>query len=203
MGAMAEDRERYTSGAKALHWTIALIIIVQIPAGFIMHNLAFSELKYNMYQLHKSFGLIVLALSLVRLGWRLTHRAPALPSHLKRWERVLARFTHVAFYALIIGIPLTGWLMVSASPLGIDTKIFWLIPVPHWPVPVGEGAESFWIGTHELLAKLTIGLLVLHVAGALKHHFIDRDGVLLRMVPSALHARLRQSPVKPVTNGVN
>jgi cytochrome b561 len=190
---MSTDTERYTSVAKALHWLIAIIIIVQIPAGFIMHNLAFSELKYNMYQVHKSFGLVVLALSLVRLGWRLTHKAPALPAHMKGWERILARITHVAFYILIIGIPLTGWLMVSASPLGIDTKLFYLVPIPHFPVPVSEGAESFWIETHEMLAKITIGLLVLHVAGALKHHLIDKDGVLLRMVPSRLHDRLGNS----------
>jgi cytochrome b561 len=192
MGGMSTETERYTSVAKTLHWLIAAIIIVQIPAGFIMHNLAFSETKYTMYQLHKSFGLVVLALSLVRLGWRLTHRAPALPSHMKVWERVAARFTHVAFYVLIIAIPLTGWLMVSASPLGIETKIFYVVPVPHWPVPVGEAAESFWIETHEILAKITIGLLVLHVAGALKHHLVDKDSVLLRMAPSALHPKLRR-----------
>ncbi|MCQ8185379.1 cytochrome b [Parvularcula maris] len=189
---MSTETQRYSSVAKALHWLIAVMIIVQIPTGFIMHNLAFSETKYTMYQLHKSFGLIVLTLSLLRLGWRLTHKAPALPDHMKPWERVLARITHVGFYALIIGIPLTGWLMVSASPLGIDTKIFYVIPVPHWPVPVGEAAESFWIETHEVLAKITIGLLVLHVGGALKHHFVDKDSVLLRMVPSALHSKLRR-----------
>ena len=134
---MSTETEEYTRVAKALHWAIALIIVVQIPAGFIMHNMAFSDTKFTMYQLHKSFGLIVLMLSLVRLGWRLTHKPPAIPKDTKRWERIAARATHVGFYALIIGIPLTGWLMVSASTTGIPTKIFWLIPVPHLPVPAG------------------------------------------------------------------
>lgn len=173
----------YTAVAKFLHWLIALIIIVQIPAGMIMHSLEFSDTKFTMYQLHKSFGLTVLALSLVRLGWRLTHKAPPLPPHMTTSERVLARITHVAFYVLIIGIPLTGWLMVSASTTGIPTKLFFVVPIPHLPVPVGEAGAEFWAGVHELLAKATIGLLVLHIGAALKHHLRDRDDVLLRMLP--------------------
>ncbi len=180
---MITETERYTAVAKALHWIVALMIIVQIPAGFFMHNLEPSSLKYTLYQLHKSSGLIILALSLFRLGWRLTHRPPALSPKLKAWERVLARITHVGFYALIILIPLTGWLLVSASTTGIPTKIFWLIPVPHLPVPQGEAEAEFWVEIHELFAKGMIGLLALHVAGALKHHFKDKDQTLRRMLP--------------------
>lgn len=187
---MMPSHDRYTTVAKALHWTIALIIIVQIPAGIVMHNLAFSETKFAMYQLHKSFGLIVLALALVRLYWRLTHPVPPLPEGMPGWQRGLARLTHVGFYVLIIGIPLTGWLMVSASTTGIDTKIFYLIPVPHWPVPVSEGSEEFFEETHEILAKATIALIALHVAAALKHHLADRDTTLVRMLPEPLARKL-------------
>lgn len=186
---MTKD-DSYSSVAKALHWLIAAIIIVQIPAGIVMHNLPFSDTKFTMYQFHKSFGLIVLALSLFRLYWRLTHRAPALETTVTGWQRVAARFSHTAFYVLIIAIPLTGWLMVSASTTGIPTKIFFLVPVPHLPVPAGEATEDLFKEAHELLAFATLGLLALHVAAALKHHLKDRDQTLVRMLPRSLAARL-------------
>ncbi|MFC3303015.1 cytochrome b [Parvularcula lutaonensis] len=188
------DQSRYTAVAKFLHWLIALIILIQIPFGFYMHNLEPSEFKFTLYQLHKSAGLIVLALALFRLYWRLTHPIPPLPAAMPNWQKIVARFTHVAFYVLIIGIPLTGWAMVSASTLGIDTKIFFLIPVPHLPVPQGEEQVEFWIEVHELLAKATIGLLVLHVGAALKHHFHDRDDILIRMLPERLQPRMAAKP---------
>lgn len=189
--------DQYTSVAKTLHWIIALMIIVQIPAGIVMHNLAFSDTKFLMYQMHKSFGLVVLMLSLFRLYWRLTHKVPPLPDGMKGWEKAAARFTHVAFYALIIGIPLTGWLMVSASTTGIPTKLFFVLPVPHFPVPVSEALEATFAGLHELLAKATIGLIVLHIGAAMKHHFVERDRTLLRMVPNGLARRLEAARKRP------
>lgn len=192
------DQSRYTSVAKFLHWVIALIIVIQIPGGFFMHNLEASEFKFTLYQLHKSSGLIVLALALFRLYWRLTHKIPPLPAGMPDWQKILARFTHVAFYVLIIGIPLTGWAMVSASTLGIGTKIFFLIPVPHLPVPQGEAQVEFWIEVHELLAKATIGLLVLHVGAALKHHFQDRDDVLTRMLPEGMQRKMAPAAAAPL-----
>lgn len=191
------NAERYTSVAKALHWAIAILIVGQLIGGFVMHNLEFSQIKVNLYQLHKSFGLTVLMLALFRLYWRLTHKAPALSPDYKRWERVLARVTHVAFYVLIIAIPLAGWIMVSASEDGFPTEFFFLFDWPDLPVAESEAAEEFWVEIHELLAKLTIGLLVLHVAGALKHHLMDKDRTLFRMLPSALSRRM--SPAEPRT----
>ncbi len=190
--AMTQASDQYTAIAKALHWIIALMIIVQIPAGIWMHAMAFSDTKFLMYQMHKSFGLVVLTLSLFRLYWRLTHRPPALPSGMKGWERLGAQFSHIAFYVVIIGIPLTGWLMVSASTTGIDTKLFFVIPIPHWPVPVSEASEEFFTAAHEWIAKATIGLIFLHVGAALKHHFKDRDDVLTRMLPAHLQQKLAQ-----------
>ena len=135
MDAMMTKPDHYSSVAKALHWTMALMILSLIPVGLIMHNMPASSLKFTIYQLHKSFGLIVLVLAVARLGWRLGHPVPPLPDNLKPWERIAARVTHVGFYALIIIIPLVGWMMVSASPTGIPTKIFYTIPVPHFPLP--------------------------------------------------------------------
>lgn len=146
------------------------------------------------FQLHKSLGLTILALSLLRLIWRLTHRPPALPTAMPAWEQAAARAAHAMFYGLMIGLPFTGWLMVSAQwdggkPLNVPTLWFRLFEVPHlfgldqatneirahW----AEGAEEF----HEWMAKITAALLVLHVGAALKHHFINRDSVLAGMSP--------------------
>lgn len=186
MPRMSQQPASYHAVSKLLHWAIALMIIVQIPAGMFMSQMDFSQTKFTMYQLHKSFGFIVLGLSLFRLYWRLTHPIPALPDNTAGWKAAAAKLTHVGFYVVIIGIPLTGWLMVSASPLEIPTKIFFAIPVPHWPVPISEASEGLFRLSHELLAKATIALLVLHVGAALNHHFREKDDVLIRMLPSFL-----------------
>ena len=169
---------RYTRVAVWLHWIIAALILAQLVGGIVMHKLPNSvSFKFEAYQMHKSFGLTVLALSLVRLAWRLTHRPPAvLPTH-ERWERVLARITHVAFYALMILVPLAGWAMISNSAL--PSPLF-LSPVDIPKLPIG-GSVDLWAEVHEVLAFAMIGLLALHVVGALKHHYKDRDGTLARM----------------------
>lgn len=181
----------YTHVAKALHWVIALLIIGQFMGGWLMTHLALgTDTEYNAYQLHKSFGLIVLALSLFRLWWRLTHKPPAAPASLKGWERQAASFAHFAFYVLMISIPMAGWLMVSADPYQIPTKIFFFIPVFHWPVPAGEGITGLFKEVHEYMAFGAMGLLVLHVAGAIKHELGPEEGVLHRMVPQTIWPRL-------------
>jgi cytochrome b561 len=175
---------RYSAVAKLLHWAIALLILGQIAGGLYMHNLPNSaDMKFELYQLHKSFGLTILALSLFRLFWRLTHKGPPLPRALPDWERILARVTHVGFYVLMIGVPLVGWAMVSASPLRIPTKLFFVIPVPDLPLPRSRDLAEILAETHEYAAFTILGLLALHVAGGLKHHFVDRNGILARMVP--------------------
>lgn len=170
---------RYTRVARALHWIIAALIVAQLVGGFVMHKLPNSaSFKVEAYQMHKSFGLIVLALSLARLAWRLTHRPPPLPAGMAAWEVWLARLTHIAFYGLMIGVPLAGWLMISASPY--PSSFLFLFDIPKLPV-IGDAA--FWAETHEVMAKLTAGLLVLHVAGALKHRYKDGHDVIGRMWP--------------------
>jgi len=176
---------RYTTVAIALHWTIALLIVGQIAGGLYMHELPNSDpQKFQIYQLHKSFGISVLLLSLGRLAWRATHPAPALPGNLKPWERIAARVTHIGFYVLMIGTPLLGWAMVSASPYNIDTVLFGVVPWPHIPgVESSKDVEGVFKELHEIAAFAIIGLLVLHVAAALKHHFMLKDAVVGRMIP--------------------
>jgi cytochrome b561 len=192
--------QRYTAVAIVLHWAIAFAILLMIPLGLWMHEAAehggASSEVFRAYQLHKSIGLTVLALSLVRLGGRLANPPPPLPEHMPAWERIVAKATHWAFYALMIGLPLTGWLFVSAgwsvhddSPLPVPTRFFGLFTVPHLfglqsasdevRSAVAEAASE----AHELLAYATIGLAALHAAAALKHHFFDKDATLAHMVP--------------------
>ena len=182
----------YTRVAVWLHWIIAALIVAQLIGGVVMHKLPDTvDFKIQAYQLHKSFGLTILALALFRLGWRLTHRAPPLPEGTPSLVRGLARATQVGFYVLMIAVPLAGWLMVSASPY--PSSFFFLAPIPDLP---GAGILSgdAWAEAHEYLAFGIIGLLVLHVAGALKHHLVDRDGVLARMVPGMAKPTPKESP---------
>jgi len=175
---------RYSRVAIWLHWMIALLIIGQLVGGKIMHIMDPSSLKFELYQYHKSFGIMILLLSVLRLVWRLAHKPPALPETMKPWERRVAGLSHKAFYALMIGIPLSGWAMVSASTFGLKTKLFKAVPWPHIPgIPQSESLETQLKQAHELLAILVFVLLLLHIGAALKHHFKDKDDVLTRMVP--------------------
>lgn len=179
---------RYSSLAMILHWLIAVLILGNLVLGLRMggaHGLA----QFQMFQLHKSLGISVLLLSLVRIAWRLANPPPPLSAALRPWERVLARITHGAFYLAMIALPLTGWLIVSASKFNLPTLLFGTVPWPHIaPVHAASIAERARIegvagSTHEVLAWMMIALIVLHVAGALKHQFVDRDGIVGRMLP--------------------
>lgn len=189
MSALSKDR--YTNVAIALHWLIALMVIGQLAGGFFMQNLPReqADLKFQIYQLHKSFGISVLLLTLVRVGWRLTHKPPALPDKMAGWERFLARGAHFGFYVLLIAMPLVGWAIVSSSPFAGSVQTY-LFGVIHWPhLPFFEGVENRKELSHEIaeiheyLAFAMIGLIGLHVAAALKHQIIDRDEVAGHMIP--------------------
>ena len=153
-----------------------------------MHQLPNSSpIKFDLYQLHKSFGLSILALALFRLGWRLTHKAPPLPAAMPGWQKFAARAVHWIFYALMILTPLAGWAIVSVSPTDIATKWFGLFTVPHLPFFGGETSdalEKMMEERHEFLAFSMLYLLGLHVAAALKHQFIDKDVVLRSILPA-------------------
>ena len=175
---------RYGAVAMTLHWLIAAAIIGLLIVGKYMHGLPNTNPdKFALYQLHKSFGITVLALSLLRLGWRFTHPAPALPAAMPAWERWAAHGMHFALYAAMIGMPLSGWARVSADPIGIPTLYFGTFEVPHLPFGADRDLSYLFHEMHELGGNLLILLLVGHVAAALKHHFWDRDDVLKRMLP--------------------
>lgn len=179
-------QSRYTTIAIVLHWTMAILLISQIIGGVYMHKLPNSaNEKFDLYQLHKSFGLSILILSVVRLGWRFSHKATALPADMANWERLAARSIQWAFYGLMLIIPLIGWAMVSVSPKDIPTFLFGVIPWPHLPlagiVSDRAAAEGLAAEFHEYLAFLFAGLIALHIGAALKHRFIAKDGVFASM----------------------
>jgi len=181
--------ERYTRGAMILHWLIAVLIIGQVIGGLAMTKIlsTSSSLTFEVYQLHKSFGITILLLSVIRLGWRLTHRPPALPTAMPDWQKQVSRLTHIAFYGFIILIPLSGWAMVSVSPYNIPTVLFDVIAWPHLPfweeASDKKALENLFKEIHEYLGLAMVALLLVHIGAALKHHFKDKDIVLARMMP--------------------
>jgi len=176
---MAEPRHRYSTVSIVLHWTTAALVVIQV----LLVNEALTEGREGVdwTDLHKSTGLLILMLTLARLGWRLANPAIPLPSDQPGWQRLLARATHVLFYVALIALPLTGWAASSAAAREIDWYGLF-----QWPLlPIGGGRETAGslMDVHRALPKLVYVLLALHVAGALKHHFVDRDDVLRRMLP--------------------
>jgi cytochrome b561 len=184
---------RYSAVAILLHWLIAALIVLNLWLGVTMghlHGLA----KFNNFQLHKSVGITVLLLSVLRLGWRLANPPPPYGPGMAPWEKTLSGAVHWAFYIIMIGLPLSGWLAVSASPMGLPTLLYHIggfpgIPWPDLPIAPGlpldqkkavDGAAS---AIHHFLGFSAEVLIVLHVAGALKHQFFDPHPVLPRMLP--------------------
>ena len=172
---------RYTGIAIALHWIIAGAIFVTFCLGLYMHELELSPTKLRLYSYHKWIGVTIFLLVLLRLLWRLTHRPPPPPPGMPAWQRRAAAAAHAGLYLLTLAIPVSGWLMSSAS--GFQVVYLGLLPLPDL---VGKDKVLFeqLKDTHYYLNILMFAVVVLHVGAALKHHFTDRDGVLARMLPT-------------------
>lgn len=177
---MAEPRNRYSTVSLILHWVIALAVVAQILL-IMAHDATEGALSGQFTQTHKAVGVTILVLTLARLGWRMAHPLIALPQGTPTWERILSRGTQFLFYAVLLVMPLTGWLASSAA--GRDISWFGLFQWPLLPIGGGREAAGQFMDVHEIVAKLLYVLIVLHVAGALKHQFINRDNVLHRMIP--------------------
>jgi cytochrome b561 len=181
-------KTHYDAVAIFLHWLTAFAIAGQLAMGWSMVVMGpGSYLKFQLYQAHKSVGITILALSVLRLGWRLLHAPPPLPASMPAWEQRLAHFNHFTLYALLLALPLSGWALVSASPLNIPTVLFGAVPLPHLPVlgtlPNKSAVEPVLKEVHEAGGWILVALLAGHIAAALRHHFLLRDDVLVRMVP--------------------
>ncbi len=183
---MSADQRRYRSMVIALHWTIALLIYVQLGLGWYFNEVLpdHSPQQKFLVGIHISVGLTLLLLVLVRIGVRLTHRPPPLPTGMPGWERFLSQAVHFVFYVLMLALPFTGWALASGGKNPIS---FWGLP---WPRLPGVAALLPDKAAHESLQHLHVYVLIwvvvinlaLHVAGALKHQFDGRP-VLWRMVP--------------------
>lgn len=193
-------RSRYSIVAIILHWLIALTLLLTIPlAWWMTNNLANSAEQsrvFAAYQLHKSIGLTVLVLTVLRLLWRLFHPVPPLPAEMRGWERTAAKATHFLLYALMLIVPLTGWIYVSSGwnstmnlPFAVPTLWFGQFEWPHISA-IADASDAdraltagrsmavhWWLGYGALL------LTAIHAAAALKHHIIDRDDVFASMLP--------------------
>ena len=173
----ASSATRYTAPAIGLHWLLALMLIGSFSLGVYMADLPFSPTRLKLYNWHKWAGVTILALSLVRLAWRLGHRPPA-DAAMPAWQATAAHATHRLLYALFFVVPLLGWAYSSAA--GFPIVWFGVLPLPDF-VPVDKALAEAIKPWHERSAMLMAALVLLHVAGALKHQLIDRDGLLDRM----------------------
>lgn len=164
------------------HWTMAALFFGQFSLGWYMQGVRNLVDQYNLYQWHKSFGFLILGLALLRILWAVTSRRPALPPAMPPGEKSLARASHVALYFALVFVPLTGWAVVSTSPLPIASWFFGLFVVPPLPLRISLHAEQLWSSLHGFLAYAAIFLVGVHVLAALRHHFRHKDGILVRMI---------------------
>ncbi len=171
---------RWGAVSQLLHWVIVALIITQFVLASIAEDLPLGMEKLATIARHKSVGITILALAVVRLVWRWVNPTPELPGTLKPYERVLARVTHGTLYALLFAMPLSGWMMSSARNFPVSW--FNLVQLPDL-VPPSQTLYEIMHETHEILATVLVVAVALHVLAALKHHFILRDDVLRRMLP--------------------
>lgn len=168
------------SVAKVLHWSMLTLIVVQVSLGWAAEAWRLSPTKLNLFIWHKSTGILLLLLAILRIGWRLANPTPSSPDGLSGWERAAGAASHALLYVLIVAIPASGWVINSAA--NIPLNVFWLIPLPDITAPSKSLAE--------LAARVHFGLyitlsvvLCLHIGAALRHHFFRHTDVLKRMLP--------------------
>jgi cytochrome b561 len=170
----------YSGTAIGLHWIAAALIVANLAFGLYMVDLPLSPAKLKYYSWHKWAGVTIFLLSAARLLWRLAHPAPALPSSMPAWQRTAANASHHVLYLLFFAVPLSGWLFSSAA--GFQTVYFGALPIPDLLSKNQEVADILKI-VHRYLNYTLAALVVVHVAAALKHHVVDGDDVLARMLP--------------------
>jgi cytochrome b561 len=171
---------RYTPAAIALHWIVAVFILFNLCFGLYTVGLPLSPQKLRFFSFHKWIGITIFMLASVRLLWRLFHPAPALPAAMKPWEARAAHVSHVLLYILFFAAPLTGWLFSSAS--GFQTVYLGVLPIPD-VLQKDKDLADVLRALHRWINYSMAAVILVHTAAALKHHFIDRDDVLVRMLP--------------------
>lgn len=185
MTQMHNGVARYNSGAIALHWIIAVLVVAQIFIGWTFADMERGDLRTEWFNWHKTLGFAILLLSVGRLGWRIANPPSPLPSDTPRWEAAMARINHTLFYVILIGLPLTGWMYLSTGNTSLTSATTPLLGGMAWPFIPGlpRDAHDGFEQAHIVLVWLTYALLVLHVGAALKHQFVDRSLIANRMPP--------------------
>lgn len=184
---MSVSSKRYSAPAIALHWLIALMIVVCFCVGLYMTDMHLSPLKLKIYSWHKWTGITILWLAFFRLAWRVYHRPPTSPESMPKWQRRMAEGLHLVLYILIFAIPLSGWLMSSAK--GFRVVYFGVWPLPNL-IAKNQELGDVLEDVHAWLNYTMITLVIGHAVAAFKHHFVDKDDVLRRMLPCL---KLRES----------
>jgi len=175
------NHQRYSAVAMAFHWTIAVLVVWNWRlAENAEHTESIPE-KIAIFADHKAIGITILALTLGRLAWRISHPVPPLPSTYANWERILARSTHVIFYILLLGLPIGGWL--ASSLAGREIDMFGLFTIGQLPFGDNEDLAKMISGFHKAGGNILLYLIGLHILGGLKHTFFDKDGGIFRMLP--------------------
>jgi cytochrome b561 len=177
-------RSRYSDGAILFHWTIAVLIIVNIVIALATDDWH-GPARATAIGIHKATGFTILILSVFRLIWRLIHRPPPFPAGIRAWEAVTARIVHWVFYVLMVALPLTGWLFISAAAERKPFSWYGLFGLPYLPVQGDKAVGGSMHEAHEILGYALIALIVLHIAAALKHQFFDGTREIARMWPGA------------------
>ena len=171
----------YTSTAIALHWLIALLIVCGFALGWVMTDIpGFTPTKLKYVSWHKWIGVTVFALVIIRILWRATHTVPPMPSHMRAWQRGVAHLTHFLLYVLMVAVPVSGYLYSSAA--NVPVVYLGLVPLPRLIAPDPHLKEVLK-SVHITLNYTLLALVLLHVVAALKHQWLDRDGLLSRMLP--------------------
>lgn len=173
------DGGRYSRVASWLHWLIGLAVIANIGFALLTEDMP-RETHRAAMGIHKALGISILALTLLRIIWRLGHRPPPLPATMPGWERAVTKSAHFLFYALLILLPFSGWLWMSAIDRPVD--YFGIFTVPSITAP-SKALADIMHESHEILGLAMLGLAVVHIAAALKHQIIDRDRLLARINP--------------------
>jgi len=188
MQKAGKDRPKgWNRPARLLHWTSAILILAMVAFGiYIDEYVSDVYEQLELIQLHKSWGFVAFVLGVLRVAWRLATPTPALPPEMPTWQRAASHTTHVLLYVLILLLPLSGWLLASASDaqelFGVRNEVFGLFALPDPFQPGSDALSRFFGFVHNFSANLLLAIVAVHALAALKHHFVDRDNVLIRMI---------------------
>jgi cytochrome b561 len=189
---MREVSKRYSYLGITFHWTMAALVSLQLGAGWWMQRLPAGYGKFEAYQRHVELGFLILLLAVLRVAWRIRTPKPPYTEEVEQlpdWQHVAARLTHLGLYALMVALPLTGWIALFALQPHVRFELFGLGPAPvppglsDLPLARADRVEGSFELAHTVLVWTLVVTIVLHIGAALKHHFIDRDPVLTRMAP--------------------